>query len=120
MRPARILILEDNWLLAADMADRLERAGHQVVGPFHDADSAQSNLDGIDAAIVDFSLRHGTSAALIGLMTERAIPFAIVSGHQVDLIQKAVSAPIVLSKPLDTRKLVRTLKMLLDRPGPVN
>jgi DNA-binding response OmpR family regulator len=63
----RVLICEDEPLLAADLALIVEEAGHAVCGAFHNARDALSNVGELDPdlAIIDLNLADGDTGAAV-------------------------------------------------------
>ena len=59
LRDRRILVVEDEYLIAMNLQDGLENAGCVVVGPVPSVDKAISKIDSephIDAAVLDVNL----------------------------------------------------------------
>jgi DNA-binding response OmpR family regulator len=78
------LIAEDEAIISMMLADYLEAAGHQVLGPI---DKGSAVLEALtrstpDMAILDTRLRDGPSYAVALELRRRRIPFVIYSGHQ--------------------------------------
>jgi CheY-like chemotaxis protein len=79
----RVLVVEDEALVALQLQGDLEQDGHKVVGP------ARSLKDGLllasreefDAALVDVSLGRDTSAPIADQLLARNIPFAFATGY---------------------------------------
>ncbi|WP_306131964.1 response regulator [Roseivivax marinus] len=102
----RILIVEDNALIALDLEMQLTEMGCEVIGISVTAEAAiaKSRQEGPDLAIVDLQLADGSRGqdVAMALRTEMDIPSVIVSGslHQVTDDEKATIRPIaMLSKP---------------------
>lgn len=80
----RVLICEDEPLLAADLALVVEEAGHAVCGVFHNAGDALSNVGELDPdlAIIDLKLADGdTGAAVAHTLQSLGIRVIILSGN---------------------------------------
>jgi DNA-binding NarL/FixJ family response regulator len=80
----KVLICEDEALLAADLASIVEEAGHTVCGVFHNAHEALNSATGLkpDLAIIDLNLADGdTGAALAQTLQSLGIRVIILSGH---------------------------------------
>jgi DNA-binding NarL/FixJ family response regulator len=80
----RVLICEDEPLLAADLALVVEEAGHAVCGVFHNARDALSNVGELDPdlAIIDLKLADGdTGAAVAHTLQSLGIRVIILSGN---------------------------------------
>src|SRR5262249_23283512 len=78
----RILVVEDEPLIALDIAQALESAGASVfVAASLDEGLRLAEQDGLSAAVLDFVLGANDGAALCARLRERAIPFVIYSGR---------------------------------------
>ena len=79
LRGTRILVVEDEYLLADDLNNALADAGAHVLGPaasVEDATALIGNEATIDAAILDVNLRGDMVFPLADALRERGIPFA--------------------------------------------
>jgi CheY-like chemotaxis protein len=79
----RILLVEDEVLVALMAADMLEELGAIVVGPAHRlADGLDlASRETIDAAILDINLNDQRSDPIAARLTERRIPVIFASGY---------------------------------------
>ncbi len=80
----RILVAEDDYLLSADIAEALERAGARVVGPVASITEALALLDfgEIDGAVIDVGLRDGEAHDLVSALRRDRVPYVILSGYE--------------------------------------
>ena len=62
---AKVLIVEDEFLVALDLEELLTRAGHEVVGVVPDRASLDRLRTPPEVALVDVNLRDGPSGPLI-------------------------------------------------------
>jgi DNA-binding response OmpR family regulator len=98
----RILIVEDEPLIAMMLEDFLDALDHLVAGT---ADSVSSALDllgqgGVDAAILDVNLRGGeTCWPIADALAAADIPFILATGGGGESIAEAHRGRPVLSKP---------------------
>src|SRR5262245_19656045 len=110
----RILIVEDEWMIADDLSAALTRAGCTVVGVAGTVAKAL-RLAGelaFDAAILDANL-DGTSAQPNAAdLSRRGLPFLVVFGYAREQRQGALAAAPFLSKPYDESELVATVRSL--------
>lgn len=109
----RILVLEDDFYLADDLAQALQRAGAHIVGPCARVADARALLDDapIDAAVLDVNVVDGRSFDLARAITARGIPAMFVTGYDSEAIpadlvdvprlQKPVSPPRVVAAVAD-------------------
>jgi CheY-like chemotaxis protein len=100
---ARILLVEDEALLAAKTKATLADAGKVVAAmasSLKEAQLAASNAD-VDVAVLDVNLGGELSFPVADLLRERGLPFVFTTGYQPDdLIPKRFSdAPVVTGLP---------------------
>ncbi|MDQ4135424.1 MAG: response regulator [Pseudomonadota bacterium] len=121
MQSPRVLLVEDEALIALALADDLEMAGYEVAGPFH---RCSDSLDWLgretpDLAIIDIHLRDGSSAELAEVLRERGVPFIIFSGERRDRqVADAFAGALWLSKPVGTRELLETVGSIVPARAP--
>jgi DNA-binding response OmpR family regulator len=110
-----ILIVEDEPIVALDIAAAFEKAGAQVTTTttLRHATILVEN-DGLSAAVLDHGLGDGDSSSLCERLTERNIPFVIYSGFGSIDDGACREAPHV-SKPANPEMLIATVAGLLDR-----
>jgi DNA-binding response OmpR family regulator len=102
VRAPRILVVEDEVLIALDIGQILAEAGFDVVGP---ANSAAQALDlmkhiGCEAAVLDVNLGSKTSERVALELKKRGRPFVALSGYSHDQHPTAFSDAPALTKPL--------------------
>lgn len=81
----RILVVEDEYLIADDITRALVSAGAEVIGPVASAADAAKIIaeeERIDAAILDINLRDGAVFPAADTLAERNIPFAFATGYE--------------------------------------
>lgn len=111
---ARLLIVEDEWLIAAEYAFLLRNAGHSVSGPFARVAPALEAIekDDINAALLDVNLGKDNSFPVARSLQTRGIPFAFLTGH-ADREELAAFGPTpVLTKPVAPEALLAVLQKL--------
>ena len=113
----RLLVIEDEYLIAADLKQNLEREG-AIVGIAGSVARGLELLDeiGPDAAVLDLSLGGKVSAPLAAAFTERNVPFVILTGYGESWMTfpEFHQAPVA-DKPVDHAVLVRLLGSALAR-----
>lgn len=112
------LVLEDEALIAMDLAMQLEDLGVAVMGPYTTAPRALEALQqGLpDLALLDFNLNGHTSEALALRMIEEGVPVAIITGQALRHLPAALEGATVLQKPLEIAALRTFLTGLTDDP----
>jgi CheY-like chemotaxis protein len=115
MSSCRILVVEDETLVALQLQGDLEDEGHHVIGP---ATSLKQGLtlaeqEDIDAAFVDVRLGRETSAAIADKLLARNIPFAFATGYSdVTMLPDHLRKVPKLGKPYvvgDMRRILCSL-----------
>ncbi len=111
---ARILVVDDEPIIAMTVADWLIDLGHVALGPAANLASALAWLDGeIDAAILDVTLGAQTTAQVAALLTQKGKPFAVVTGHDPDSLAAAFAPGLILPKPFGYESFRCLVKRLL-------
>ncbi len=105
--PKTVLVLEDDVLLAMDLAMLVEESGARVLGPFHKAEDARASVDSElpDLAVLDFNLGDHTSEELAGFLARSGVPFAFLTGHSARYLGDAMQSAEILEKPISPGKL---------------
>ncbi|HEX8056931.1 MAG TPA: response regulator [Novosphingobium sp.] len=117
---ARILVVEDEPLLAMDIAGQLEDAGAQVIGPAGNASAALSLIEQyrFDAALLDANLGGHPVDEIAASLARKNIPFAFVSGYGRESLPRTFDDARLLSKPFDPDHLIEvTAKLVAEQSG---
>ena len=111
---ARILVIDDEPLIAMSVSDWLADLGHDVVGPAVDLASALTLVEEpIDAAILDVSLGKEDSTPVARRLIDRKIPFAVASGHEVKGLEEPFASGLELPKPFGFENFRQVVERLL-------
>jgi PAS domain S-box-containing protein len=108
----RILVLEDEAIVAIEIAQVLVEAGFEVVGPARAASQALQlvNEIGCDAAVLDVNLGSETSEKVALRLIERDTPFITLSGYSKEQHPLPFSGARSLAKPLQPKFLIAELE----------
>ncbi|WP_137128722.1 response regulator [Rhizobium sp. FY34] len=107
----KILVVEDEMLVAMLIEDLVSDLGHQIVGPAMRLETALELAETIDLdfAILDINLAGKQSFPVAHRLTERGIPFMFASGYgAAGLMEPYLAAPIV-QKPFDAKAVASML-----------
>lgn len=119
-RTARILIVEDEPIIALNLEDVLIDAGFQIAGVVEKLGKALAIIENgaCDAAIVDGNLAGVNTSPVTIALAARGLPFIVMSGYSREQIQDLFSGAPFLQKPCRPELLIETLNaLLLDRDG---
>lgn len=113
----RILVVEDEMIVAWVMEETLALFGCEVVGPaarVHQA-LAMAEADGIDAALLDVNLDGEKSFPVADALAARGVPFAFTTAYGRDSLPDSYRRFPTLQKPFSAGQLADTLAKLLVR-----
>ena len=109
-----ILIVEDEALIALDIAMEFEKLGAVVVQTQTLKQATDLiEAEGLSAAIIDHALQDGDSSQLCERLAERGIPFVVYSGYSRGQLDVACHRGFVVDKPAHPALLVATVQGLL-------
>ncbi len=119
MGTRRILIVEDEALLALDLAQRLEKAGFRIIGPTASVAGALSLIEreGCDAAVLDVHLGRETSEGVAERLRQRGTPFVTVTGYSDEQRPACYAGSRLFPKPVRSDALIAELDRCLERPA---
>jgi DNA-binding NtrC family response regulator len=116
----RILIVEDEILLAMELEDMLAEAGCTDMVT---AGTVQAALERLhrwrpDGAVLDLNLHGEKSFPVADALDEASIPFVMVSGHSRSIVPSRHAERPFVEKPSHPLRVLRTLEAALaDREG---
>jgi DNA-binding NtrC family response regulator len=117
LRGRRVLVIEDEMLVAMEFESLLQRQGCAVLGPAPTVDRALALLDHDrpDAAILDLNLNGESATAVAVALKTRGVPFVIVTGYgEAQSSEPALQGATRVDKPVNHHALVRALARVLD------
>ncbi|BCM17921.1 hypothetical protein MJ8_16870 [Mesorhizobium sp. J8] len=112
-----VLVVEDVFMLAQDLADQLTGAGCAVVGPAPTIQQALDNIDGIalDGAVLDVNLRGERSFPLADHLARGGVPFVFLTGYDsVTVFPDRFRDTPKLTKPVDYEALIEAVSRFRD------
>jgi CheY-like chemotaxis protein len=106
----KILVVEDNFLIAESIRDVFEERGCKVLGPVANVRNALAVLGqhSLNGAILDINLNGEYSFPIAQALSERGIPFFFLTGYDdVGIIPSDLRDVQRISKPFDAATLAR-------------
>jgi len=115
----RVLVAEDEYFLADDMARLLDEHGATVIGPVACAQEALSIASdhGVDCAVLDINLRGCRSDQVARLLRARGVPFVFATGYEEGEVAEDLREIRVYQKPFNVCSLVEDLLVLVNGGG---
>ncbi len=119
-RPARILIVDDEPMVAIDLEFVLLAAGFEIAGVTGNLATALSIVEsGIcDAALLDANLVGVSAAPIATALAARGIPFLVLSGYAPEQQPGALRAGQHLQKPASPSQIVKVLNQIVSKKQP--
>lgn len=111
----RVLIVEDEYFIAEDIARAAAALGGEVVGPAPDIAMGLELLDSgteIDVAVLDINLRGHEVFELADKLMSRDIPFVFATGYDAGAIPERFRLTPLWEKPFDAAELAAALTMI--------
>jgi CheY-like chemotaxis protein len=112
----RVLLVEDEMLVAMSIEDALVEAGCGIVGPATTLQQALALLQNgaqFDVVVLDMNLDGQSGLPIADALAELAIPFVVLSGYGAAALAETRHRPPVLSKPFDPEQLLAILRGML-------
>lgn len=111
----RVLIVEDSYYLASDIARILRKERIETLGPCSCAEQARSQIsvDRPDCAILDINLGGETCFDLADLLESRSIPVLFYTGYDPEILPVRYRGALCLHKPASSQMVLNAVLQLL-------
>ena len=115
----RVLVVEDEMLVAMLLEDLLAELGYEVVGPAKRLDTAvaMAEAEPLGAAVLDVNLAGQNTYPVADVLRRRGIPFVFATGYGARALADAYRDVPTLQKPFQIQDLERTLKAAIESGG---
>jgi DNA-binding LytR/AlgR family response regulator len=118
----RVLIVEDEFLLAMELESLVAQGGCTALGPASSVRQALALIEGErpDVALLDVNLKGERATPVAAALQERRVPYVLITGYSdAQLSEPELRQAPRLDKPVSCRALTRAVKSVLDRAGPL-
>jgi DNA-binding NtrC family response regulator len=108
----RVLLAEDEFLIAEDLASALSAAGATVIGPAYSVAGALRLIEScgaLDGAVLDVNLKGEAAFPIADALLGRGVPFVITTGYDRQFLKGQYEDVARFEKPVDPAKLVAVL-----------
>ena len=113
---ARVLVVEDEFMIGLDIGQQLTSAGYEVVGLATSVAKALRLVAerGCDVAVLDVNLGGETCEPVAQKLRASGKPFVVLTGYSAETLQPSFSNATVLTKPPCTDDLLAALRGCVD------
>lgn len=112
-----LLVVEDEYLVAASIEMVLQGAGYAVVGPIPSVDEALAAVDGhpADLALLDVNLSGHRVYPVADALLSRHVPFIFLTGCEGAELPARFAHTSILVKPFSAEQLLRAIGATLGQ-----
>jgi DNA-binding response OmpR family regulator len=119
LRGKTVLLVEDEYVIAMDIASALERSGAAIVGPLAEISQAEHHVEQpLDGAILDVNLQGELVFSFAQQLLERDVTVLFVTGYDHTTLPDAFTDCARLEKPVDSDVVIDKLSQLLSYHAP--
>ena len=113
----RVLVVEDEAMIAMEIAAILSDAGFTVVGPAASVAQALALIErtGCEAAVLDINLGNETAEPIARVLSASATPFVTTSGYSREQQPAAFRNAPLISKPVRSELLIAEIRKCLSK-----
>lgn len=110
----RVLVIEDEMMVAMGLEMVLADAGYEVVGPFGRLDQAleAARNSQMDVALLDVNVRGDEIFPVADVLAARGIPYAFLTGYGRESLPTGLDSQRLLSKPFRADTLVAVVQAM--------
>jgi len=116
IRGRRILLVEDEPLVALMMGQMIRELGGELIGPFGVLSEAQgAAIEAVDAAVLDVNVAGELVYPLADRLVRHNKPIVFLTGYDAKSVDERFARSSILTKPIDERELAAVLAALFER-----
>lgn len=108
-----MLLVEDEEIVAAQLAELIESAGGRVVGPVASVAEVRRMMPTLwaDAAVLDLNVADGEITPVLEALIARGVPVVVYTGGSLpEAVHKRHPNVVVLRKPVHPARIVAEVK----------
>ncbi|MEG3164795.1 response regulator [Sphingomonas sp. PB2P19] len=112
LKDCRILVVEDEYMLADELSSELDAMNAVVLGPVGTLDAALGIIaeeHDIDGAVLDVNLDGEMSYSAADLLAHRGIPFVFATGYDASRIPPRFEHIVLCEKPVVLTSIARAI-----------
>lgn len=112
LKDCRVLVVEDEYMLADDLSTELVFAGAIVLGPVGTLPNAMASLDTrelVDGAILDVNLGGEMVYPFADRLLERDVPFVFTTGYDEAATPPRFAHVVRCEKPISMKRVTQAI-----------
>ena len=111
----RVLVVEDEALVAMLIEDMLIELGFEIIGPAMRLESAlrMAMDESFDLAVLDVNLANEQSFPVANVLQDRGIPFLFATGYGLRGLDERYKQIVTLQKPFESQQLADAINYVL-------
>ncbi|WP_376092775.1 response regulator [Roseomonas sp. CCTCC AB2023176] len=119
LRGLRILVAEDEYFIADEIAEALADAGAEVAGPMATVAEAlhAAQDEALDGAILDVNLSGRMVWPVVDVLAARGVPVVLATGYDAGVIPPAHAHLPRCEKPAEAHEVARALATSIAAAG---
>ena len=120
LKGLRVALVEDEFMIAEELAEILVDEGAEVAGPYSNLPRALEMMSTgrVDVALLDVNLGGTPIYPVANLLAERGIPFVFMTGYSPDVLPEEHRARPIIRKPFRLADLIALLRSVVTKVGP--
>jgi len=116
---ARVLVVEDEFMIGLDIGQQLASAGYEVVGLATSVAKALRLEPRCDVAVLDVNLGGETCEPVAQKLRASGKPFVVLTGYSADNLAPSFNDATILTKPPCITDVVAAVRGCVDATGHV-
>jgi two-component SAPR family response regulator len=116
----KILVVEDEYLLAEDVCELLRECGAEIVGPvsrLEEGIALAESSESLDCAVLDLNLNGKSAVEIARTLSRNKVGFVFVTGYDAGGIDREFENTPRLVKPFDKTKLCHAVQAQIGSGG---
>ena len=116
IRDCRILVVEDEYMLAEELRSELEEADALVLGPAGSVEDAMSLIHSgkrIDAGILDVNFDGELVFPVADILAERGVRFLFTTGYDESIIPARFAGIERCQKPINIKRVTQAIERVI-------
>ena len=115
----RVLVVEDEALVALQLEDMLTESGCEVVGPASRVHQALELLEGqqVDAAVLDLNIAGELVYPVADALAKHGLPYIFATAYGASSLEAPYQSRLVLQKPFSRRQLLQAMQEAFQGAG---